>query len=87
MSEIDLDDVLLSPEAVAAWLRAVAAAVRAGKLAGIDPAAVPDERGRVESDGSLIVFVPLPGGGEISVRLPPGAWARRQRPPAALRPR
>lgn len=43
---------------------------------GIAPGDIPDEKARIENDGSLTIFVGLPIG-EVSLRVPPGQWAYR----------
>ena len=82
-SEVDLDAVALTPAAVAAYREFAEQVARALSLSGIvsDAADLPDERVRMEGDGSLTVYVTLPEGkGEISMTIPPGhwGWARRQ---------
>lgn len=79
MNVIDLDKILLSEEAVAAWMAIVPRVARAFQAVGIRPEEIPDERARIESDGSLKIFVEVPGGcGEISLTIPPESWARLQ---------
>ncbi len=82
-SEVDLDAVALTPAAVAAYRDLAERVARALSLGGIvrDAANLPDERARMESDGSLTVYVTLPEGkGEVSMTILPGqwGWARRQ---------
>ena len=78
--EIDLDDVGLSPAAVAAWqemagrvgdvLRQISA------MRGGERFAIPDERARVENDGTLTIYVSIPGIAEIAMTVPVGQWSR-----------
>ena len=42
-----------------------------------DPEEIPDEQGRLETDGSLTIFVVLPNGEEMSLRVPPDQWSWR----------
>lgn len=79
MNVIDLDKVLFSEEAVAAWMSIVPRVALAFQAVGICPEEIPDEQARIESDGSLTIFMEIPGGrGEVSLTIPPGAWARLQ---------
>jgi hypothetical protein len=71
----DLDLVLLTPAVVRAWSDEVAPrAARLLAAAGYR-GPIPDERGRVEEDGTLTIYVALPGGGEVSMSVPAGQWA------------
>ena len=75
----DLDLVLLTPEVVRVWKFEVAPRAAAMcAAAGIKPTQIPDERGRVEEDGSLTIYVALPGGGEVGMSVPPDHWAWKQ---------
>ncbi len=78
--EIDLDDVLLSEVAVAAWQELARRVVEAMLVADIviDTQSIPDERTRVETDGSLTIYVVVPGLGEVSMTILPEQWARKQ---------
>ena len=80
MKIVDLDTVILSRDAVVAWHAMVPQIgtifIALGMKSGKD---IPIEQGRVEEDGTLSIFVPLPNGkGEISMRVPPDQWARKQ---------
>ncbi|NBD73709.1 hypothetical protein GVX82_01560 [Patescibacteria group bacterium] len=78
-SIIDLDAVNLTAEAVAAYQQLAERVGAALAQLGISPEEIPDEQGRLMTDGSLEVFVTLPGGhGEISMTIPPEHWAWRQ---------
>lgn len=80
MEEIDdLDLVLLSPAAWRAWAYGVAP--RAAEVAaalGLQPDQIPIERGRVEEDGSLTIYVVFPNGIEVNMSVPPDQWAWKQ---------
>jgi hypothetical protein len=77
---IDLDEVLITPAVWRAWhARTQRAALMLRRTMPDTPSDdIPDEMGRVEVDGRLTIFVPLPDGSEIAMTVPPGAWARRQ---------
>ena len=79
MDEIDdLDFVLLTPAVVRAWKEEIAPrAARELATAGYTDS-IPDEQGRVEADGSLTIFVALPGGVEVTMSVPAGQWAWKQ---------
>ncbi len=77
----DLDLVLLTPAVVRAWvLEVVPRAMSLLAAAGVSPDSIPDERGRVEADGSLTIYVALPGGTEVSMSVPAGQWAWAKKP-------
>lgn len=80
MRMVDLDNLLLSPEVVVAWTEVARGVVAALALAGqrIDPSQIPDEQARVEDDGSLTIFCEILGIGELSLKVPAGAWGWRQ---------
>lgn len=74
---IDLSRIMLSQDAVTAWTELAQRLGATLQTLRIDAKDIPDEQGRIETDGNLTIFVELPGGkGEISLRVPPGAWAR-----------
>lgn len=74
MSKSDtLDRVYLAPAVFARW-REVCTGQLADLLQRFKPKAVPDEQARVEPDGSLTLFVVLPDGQEISMRVEPFEW-------------
>ncbi|MBI3952722.1 MAG: hypothetical protein HY336_02075 [Candidatus Doudnabacteria bacterium] len=72
--EIDLDEVMLSIETVRGWLAKVRES--GPLLKGLDPEEIPDERCRVNDDGSLTIFVVLPGG-EVSMDVSRSHWTYR----------
>lgn len=79
MEEIDdLDLVLLTPAVWRAWAFEVAPRAAALLAAAGYTGPIPDERGRVEADGSLTIYVALPGGGEVGMSVPSGQWAWKQ---------
>lgn len=71
--EISLDSISLAPAAIAAWGEICRR--EAGKLQGIKPSEIPDERVRENDDGTLTIYVTLPDGGEISMVVPAEHWA------------
>jgi hypothetical protein len=72
---LDLDTVLISAATWCAWDAVVRRSLP--QFRGLDPRDIPDEQGRIASDGSLTIFVALPGGREIALNVPPGEWIRR----------
>ncbi|MBI2356068.1 MAG: hypothetical protein HYV13_02595 [Candidatus Doudnabacteria bacterium] len=74
--EVDLDELLLSPRAVFGWLAKVRESAVA--LEGVNPQLIPDERARINDDGTLTIFVEIPGIITISMEVPRGDWAYRQ---------
>lgn len=79
---IDIDEVLLTPRAYETWM-AWAATIperlyaATGRLP--DSATIPDEAGMVHEDGSLEVFVDIPGYSRIGMVIPPEEWSWRMR--------
>ena len=77
--EINLDDVVLSPATVAAWQEIAKRVARAlAEIARVRGTtfAIPDERGRVNDDGSLTIFISVPGViTEAFMDVPAGEWA------------
>ena len=76
--EIDLDEVALSSATVEAW-KEIAERVARG-LAEIarmrgTTFAIPAERGRVEDDGTLTIYISIPGVTEASMTVPAGHWS------------
>lgn len=74
--EIDLDNVLLSPATVVAW-QELAARTATG-LQSFEVRNIPDERARVNDDGTLTIFVNVPNTIEMSMNVPAEQWAYRQ---------
>lgn len=77
--EVGLDEVLISIEAHQAWQRRAAEKLGPRLRADgwpLDCIAI--ERVRVEGDGALTVVAPLPDGSEVTMTVPPGAWAWRE---------
>ncbi len=79
---IDLDRVMITVSAAVRWNQLAITAVRTmrqhKKLTAKQAAEMPDEQGRLNEDGSLMLFVQLPNGSELSLRLPPNEWEWRQ---------
>ena len=74
----NLDNVLLSPAAVAAWQQVAAKMAMVLKELGDTKAAeIPNEDCEELPDGSLRIFVRLPNGIEASLTVPPDDWAWR----------
>ena len=75
--EVSLDDIVLSPRVVDEWLAKAADAVR--ELEGrVTIASIPDERARVNDDGTLTIFVEIPDILTISMEVPVGQWTYQQ---------
>ena len=76
---VNLDLVNISSDVYQAWNILARRTVKDLAARGIklDPEEIPDEAGRLETDGSLIVFVVLPNGEEVSFRVPPDEWSWR----------
>lgn len=79
--EIDLDEIMLSQAAAAAWYemagRVATALQHIGKMRG-KTLSIPDERARVNDDGTLTIFVNIPGIIDVSMDVPAENWAHRQ---------
>lgn len=72
---IDLDNLLLSPAVYRSWSSIATREAERLRAMGVDRASIPDERARALPDGSLTIFVRLPDGSEVSMRVPPEHWA------------
>lgn len=81
MKEINLDEVMLSSDAAAAWYemagRVAVALQRIGKMRA-KTLSIPDERARVNDDGTLTIFVNIPDVIDVSMPVPVGHWGYRQ---------
>jgi hypothetical protein len=81
MEEVNLDEVTLSSSAAAAWYEmAECVAIvfqRMGK-ARAKNLSIPDERVRVNGDGTLTIFVDIPDVIDVSMDVPVGHWGYRQ---------
>lgn len=76
--EIDLDEFMLSPSAVLAWgemARRVAQELSAIAQTRGQMLEIPDERARVNDNGSLTIYVKIPGVLDISMDVPADQWA------------
>ena len=76
-SPLNLDRVILSEEAQAAWDRVMAGVILAYKMAGFRKAEIA-KRARPElyanDDGSLTLTARMPSGGTVSMNVPPEHW-------------
>lgn len=70
-----LSRVLLSASAVERWHALARDIASTNHGAGVDAASIPDELARVEADGSLTIYVTLPTGAEVSMRVEPSEWS------------
>lgn len=79
--EVSLDAVMLSEAAVAAWHemagRFAVALQYIGKMRGKE-IPIPDERARVNDNGTLTIFVSIPGTTELTMDVPADHWSYRQ---------
>ena len=78
--EIDLDEVNLTADAVAAWTEMVgrvALVLAQMKRMGREIPEIPIERARVEDDRTLTVYVNMPGVLNISMSIPADQWVWR----------
>jgi pyruvate formate-lyase activating enzyme-like uncharacterized protein len=79
--EIDLDEVMLSQDAAVAWHEMagrVAVALQHIAKMGKEIPQIPDERARVNDNGTLTIFVNIPGVIDVSMEVPGGHWSYRQ---------
>lgn len=84
-TEIDLDLVVLTPAAFAAWQEtaqrwAMAFGEMAARSRAIDPHSIPDERARINDNGTLTIFVNVSGVMSVEMDLPASQWAHRAHP-------
>lgn len=78
--EADLETIILSLEAAEAWnglANNVAAALRNLECLADKWLLLPDERARVNDDGTLTIFIRIPGVLECSLEVPSEHWAYR----------
>ncbi len=76
--EVDLDQVSISPEIFTAWheLAGRVAVVLAQMVEmGREIPPIPDKRTRVNDDGTLTVYVEIPGVLMVSMDVPAEQWA------------
>lgn len=74
----DLSRVALAERFLQRWITLVPQLVPEALKRGVRCAGdVPDECARIEDDGSLTVFVPMPDGSELSAKAAPDEWAWR----------
>lgn len=68
-----IDKIAISPSAVERWIKIADEAVK--KIASdTNPAQIPDEQIQEQKDGSLLMFVDLPGK-KISMKVYPDEWS------------
>ena len=71
-----LSRVALSHSAVKRWHAKAGELAREARKHGVrTPADIADELARVEADGALTLYVPMPDGAELSMRVAPREWA------------
>lgn len=71
-----LSRVALSHSAVKRWHELAGNLAREARKHGArKPADIPDVLARVEADGALTIYVPMPDGAELSMRVEPHEWA------------
>lgn len=79
--EVNLDEILLSEDATIAWRemagRVAVALQHIGKMRS-KTLSIPDERARVNDDGTLTIFVNIPDVIDVSMPVPVGHWGYRQ---------
>jgi hypothetical protein len=73
-----LDNILLSTRVYLEWMDRVGSAADALRSCGLSPEDIPDETAEVMPDGSLRIFVPLPGRPPLELLVPSGEWAWKQ---------
>lgn len=74
--EDTLSRVVLSLAAVNRWHAKARELAQEARNHGVrTPADIPDELARVETDGALTLYVPMPDGAELSMRVEPHEWA------------
>jgi hypothetical protein len=80
--EIDLVEVNISPAVFEEWQKAASRIAQALKLleeAGREIPPIPDERARVEDDGTLTIYVSVPGVIDLSMPVPREHWVYRDK--------
>jgi hypothetical protein len=76
---VDLHKIVLTKEMLSAWSVLANIVGSAIAEAGISPDEIPDEQAKIESDGSLLIYVDLPQNiGKVSLRVPPEHWRHVQ---------
>lgn len=71
-----LSRVALSRAAVDRWHTKARELAHEDRKNGVRrPSDIPDELARVEADGALTIYVPMPDGAELSMRVEPNEWA------------
>lgn len=77
MESCVLDKVNITPKAYSAWLGICEEHIM-GLAASSLPSDIPDEKGAIQADGSLLIYVDLPGAYRVQMRVEPDEWAWRQ---------
>lgn len=79
MEIVDLDQINISPDVCRAWLEKVRETIDRILASGakLNPEEIPDEQARLEDDDSLTIFVVLPNGEEVNLKVPPNHWEKR----------
>jgi hypothetical protein len=77
MKQIDLDEVLLSADAIMRWQEIIKQAARSVAAMQIDPRTVTDEQAELLKDGTLKIFVVVSEDIEVSMTVPRDQWAYR----------
>lgn len=73
---LQLKDVLLSAEAFRAWEVRAQQTAQELKDSGLRKEQIPDEQVRLGTEGTLVIFVSLPDGSEVSLEVPKGHWTK-----------
>ena len=72
-----LEQTNITIDAYERWQELCIQAVHQLKKHNFTSTDIPDEQGKILDDGSLLIFVELPVGGKIEMKVPPGKWAWR----------
>lgn len=70
---VDLDDVAISPAALAAW-QAIAQTGARALPSQVPRDEIPDEQGLWLASGELEIFIEISGMTRISMKIPPDQW-------------
>lgn len=75
-NEDTLSRVALAPSAVQRWQDVSRSFLREARMHGVSHFSdIPDELARVEEDGALTIYIILPDGVELSMRVDPSEWS------------
>jgi hypothetical protein len=78
--EINIDQIVLSPEAAAAWQKRVARIATAQQFIEnrrLKTIPSPDERVQINGDGTITIFLSIPNILQDSMVIPRGQWSYR----------